>query len=105
MPASAALLIDTDILIDGLRGGSRALAYLCGGHGTSRVCCLTPELYAGVRDDIERDALLRPENLLEPISFERDIAMQAGLLLLDYGESRGTGLRPRFRPVGASLQL
>src|SRR2546426_12070473 len=93
MPVSAALLIDTDILIDYLRGEPRALAYLRGGHGTLSVSCLTlAELYAGVRDGIEREALLRLESLLEPIPVDRDIAVRAGLFRRDYGKSHGTGL-------------
>ena len=58
MPAASGPLIDTDVLVDYLRGEPRALAYLDGARGSFRVSCLTlTELYAGVRDGAERDAL------------------------------------------------
>jgi predicted nucleic acid-binding protein len=51
MPATSGLLIDTDVLIDYLRGEPKALAYLDGVREVFRVSCLTlAELYAGVRD-------------------------------------------------------
>lgn len=55
--------------------------------------CLTlAELYVGVRDGAEREALARLEALLEPIAVDRDIAVQGGLFRRDYGKSHGTGL-------------
>ena len=93
MPSASGLLIDTDVLVDYLRGEPRALAYLDGARGSFRVSCLTlTELYAGVRDGAERGALARLESLLEPIQVDRDIAVQAGLFRRDYGKSHGTGL-------------
>jgi predicted nucleic acid-binding protein len=90
---AAALLIDTDILIDYLRGEPRALAYLKSVRVPLRVSCLTlAELYVGVRDGAERQALARLEGIMEPLIVDRDIAVQAGLLRRDYGKSHGTGL-------------
>jgi predicted nucleic acid-binding protein len=91
--AAVALLIDTDVLIDYLRGESKALTYLRGAHGPLRVSCLTlTELYVGVREGVEREALSRLEGILEPVMVDRDIAVQAGLFRRDYGKSHGTGL-------------
>jgi predicted nucleic acid-binding protein len=93
MPAPAALLIDTDVLVDYLRGEPRALAYLKAARALLRVSCLTlAELYVGVRDGAERDALARLEGLLEAVEVDRDIAVRAGLFRRDYGSSHGTGL-------------
>jgi len=93
MPAPSALLIDTDVLIDFLRGEPKALAYLKAASALLRVSCLTlAELYVGVRDGAEHEALERLEGLLEPVEVDRDIAVQAGLFRRDYGRSHGTGL-------------
>jgi predicted nucleic acid-binding protein len=90
---ATALLIDTDVLIDYLRGEPRALAYLRGTHLPFRVSCLTlADLYVGVRDELEREALVRLEEILEPVMVDRDIAVQAGLFRRVYGKSHGTGL-------------
>ena len=93
MPGPSSLIIDTDVLIDYLRGESRALDYLEGQRGALRVSCLTlAELYVGVREGAEREALARLEGLLEPVEVDRDIAVHGGLFRRDYGKSHGTGL-------------
>ena len=93
MPASLALLIDTDVLIDYLRGEPRALGYLKASRAPLRVSCMTlAELYVGVRDGAERDALSALEAVLDTVEVSRDIAVQAGLFRRDYGRSHGTGL-------------
>ena len=46
----------------------------------------------GVREGVEREALDRLEELLEPVSIDREIAVQGGLFRRDYGKSHGTGL-------------
>ena len=93
MPAASALLIDTGVLVDYLHGEPRALAYFEGAREIFNVSCLTlTELYVGIRDGSEREAMARLETLLEPIQVDRDIAVQAGLLRRDYGRSHGTGL-------------
>jgi len=93
MPDLGALLIDTDVLIDYLRGEPKALEYLKAARTTLRVSCLTlTELYVGVRDGAEREALTRLEELFEAVPVDREIAVQAGLFRRDYGRSHGTGL-------------
>jgi predicted nucleic acid-binding protein len=93
MAALSALLIDTDVLVDYLRGEPRALGYLKASSAPLRVSCMTlAELYVGVRDGAERDALSALEAVLETVEVSRDIAVQAGLLRRDYGRSHGTGL-------------
>jgi predicted nucleic acid-binding protein len=93
MPPPGPLLIDTDVLVDYLRGESRALAFLKAATSRLRTSCLMlSELYVGVRDGAERIALGRLEELLEIIPIDRDIAVQGGLFRRDYGKSHGTGL-------------
>lgn len=89
----AGLIVDTDVLVDYLRGEPKALAYLKNARSPLRVSCLTlAELYVGVRDGREREALARLEGILEPLEIDREVAVQAGLLRRDYGKSHGTGL-------------
>ena len=94
MAAQAALIIDTDVLIDYLRGAPKAIEYLESTAGAQlRVSTLTlTELYVGAREGADRDALTRLEALFDPITVDRDIAVQAGLFRRDYGRSHGTGL-------------
>ncbi len=93
MPDLGALLIDTDVLIDYLRGEPKALEYLKAARTTLRVSCLTlTELFVGVWDEAEREALTRLEELFEAVPVDREIAVQAGLFRRDYGRSHGTGL-------------
>ncbi len=90
---ATALLIDTDVLVDYLRGEPRALAYMKDAREPLRVSCLTlAELYVGVRNGVEREALLRLEEALQPVMVDRDVAVQGGLFRRAYGKSHGTGL-------------
>lgn len=87
------VLIDTDVLIDYLRGLPQSAAYLEGQTGPLHVSVVTvAELFAGVRDGAERDCL---ETLLEAcvvIELDRATAAMGGLYRHDYGKSHGVGL-------------
>lgn len=55
---AAPFLIDTDVVIDYLRGNVDAVAYIEGLSGNNFISAITvAELYAGVRDGAERTAL------------------------------------------------
>ena len=77
------LLIDTDVLIDYLRGQA--------------------ELHVGVREGDEREVLERFLGLLEAVDITPDIVRQAGLWRRDFGKSHGTGLMDA--PIAASAEL
>lgn len=98
------LLIDTDVLIDYLRGQADALSFLKKTRRKLRVSAATvAELYVGVREGAEREVLERFLGLLEAIPITPDIARQAGLWRRDFGRSHGTGLMDAL--IAASAEL
>jgi predicted nucleic acid-binding protein len=87
------ILLDTDILVDFLRGHPSAVAYVRA-HADRIIlsAIVVAELYAGVRDGEE---LLRLDDFLAlfrvmPVTAE--LARAAGLCKRDYHPSHGTGL-------------
>ena len=87
------LLIDTDVLIDYLRGQTDAVAFLRKTKRALRVSSATvAELYVGVREGTEDDVLERFLGLLEVVEITSGIARRAGLWRRDVGKSHGTGL-------------
>ena len=50
------------------------------------------ELYAGVRDDEERERLNRFLEAFEWVNVNGEVAKQAGLYRRDFGKSHGTGI-------------
>lgn len=88
-------LIDTDILIDYLRGNENAVKFLDDKFESS-FCYLSTitiaELYVGVRDGNERQIIEQfiKEFLIVDIDYE--IALNGGLLRRDWGKSHGVGL-------------
>jgi predicted nucleic acid-binding protein len=90
---AGALLLDTDILIDYLRGQADAVSFLGKSTQPLRVSCVTvAELYVGVREGKEREVLDRFLSLLEILEINKESAVQAGLWRQKYGKSHGTGL-------------
>lgn len=86
-------LIDTDVLIDYLRGypDARSLfALLPDDCALSTVS--VAELHAGVREGAERQALVTLLDTFELIDLSAAIAMQGGILRRDWGKSHGSGL-------------
>jgi len=95
MEANNQWVIDTDIIIDYLRGLSEAVHFLEKTLKES-VCYLSAitvaELYVGVRDGKERQLLGNFFNAFEIISIDPQIACAGGLYRRDYGKSHGVGL-------------
>lgn len=86
-------LIDTDVLIDYLRGTPPAVAYLEAQQDHILLSAITiAELYAGVRDGRERKALAAFVSAFEVAPLDQAIAEKGGLYRRDYGKSHGTGL-------------
>ena len=86
------LLIDTDILVDFLRGFPKAVKYLKTRSEEILVSAITvAELYAGVRDD-ERRHLDDLISLFEVVPISREIAVTGGLFKQQYHKSPGVGL-------------
>lgn len=89
----ARLLIDSDVLIDYLRGRVEAVDYI--DHLTSPFmvsAATVAELYAGVRDGVERNHLDTFIAALEIVPVDAEVAYKGGLWRRDYGKSHSTGL-------------
>jgi len=86
------LLVDTDILIDCLRGRSHALTFLQGQDTRPFVSAASvAELYAGVRDE-ERSDLQVFLSAFRVAPVSEEIARAGGLYRRDFGPSHGSGL-------------
>jgi predicted nucleic acid-binding protein len=87
------LLLDTDVLIDYLRGENEAVAYLEDLTELLVVSSITvAELYAGVREGGERHILDQFLLVFEHVPIDTNIARQGGLFRREYGPSHGVGL-------------
>lgn len=87
------LLIDTDVLIDYLRDQADAVAYLDAATEPLLISAMTvAELYAGVREGVERVALDDFIKDFEIVHINTEIATRGGLHRRDYIKSHGTGL-------------
>ncbi len=92
-PAGTRLVIDTDVLIDYLRGQEQAIGFLEGCERAMAISVISiAELYAGVRDGAERQQLDGFVEAFEVLSLPKDVAVVAGLWRRQYGRSHGTGL-------------
>jgi predicted nucleic acid-binding protein len=90
---TAPVLLDTDVLIDYLRGQTDAVEFVGKTRRALRVSAATmAELYVGVREGREREVLDRFFDFMEIVAITPEIAKQAGLWRRDYGKSHGTGL-------------
>ena len=86
------LLVDTDVLIDFLKGVPAAVAYVNSLPAPPLVSSVTvAELYAGVRD-AERPALDTLVASLPTIPVDRDIALRGGLIRRDHRRKHGVSL-------------
>jgi hypothetical protein len=87
------ILLDTDVLVDFLRGHEKAVAFVK--KFSSRVI-LSPiviaELYAGVKGDTERTVLDNFVSLFRVVPLNVEIAKIGGLYRRDYAKSHGVGL-------------
>ena len=87
------LLIDTDVLIDYLRGRAEAVSYLESLTEPLLISAITvAELHAGVREGAERTALEQFLSVFDVIPVDNVIAANGGLIRRDYGKSHGVGL-------------
>jgi predicted nucleic acid-binding protein len=87
------ILVDTDVLIDYLRGLPAAVGFLESVSEPLLISSMTvAELYAGVREGEERMILDRFLLAFEVIPIDDRIAARGGLFRRDYRASHGTGL-------------
>ena len=90
------VLVDTDILIDYLRGQPNAVRFVTGHIDDIILSAMSvAELYAGVRGDAEgRESLALADfiDVLQVVPISAEIARSGGLFRRDYGPSHGVGL-------------
>ena len=87
------LLLDTDVIIDYLRGRRQAIDFIESLDEPPSVSAIVvAELYAGVRDGEERNRLEGLLNVTSIIPVDRRTAIEGGLLRRQYGKSHSTGL-------------
>lgn len=98
-------LIDTDVLIDYLRGRADAVSYLENLTEPLLISAITvAELYAGVREGAERVALEQFVSAFQIIPVDEVIAAAGGLLRRDYGKSHGVGLADAIIAATAGIR-
>jgi len=98
------LLLDTDVLVDYLRGREEAAAYLEARSETLLISAITvAELYAGVREGEESRRLAQFLGAFEIIPLDAEIARQGGLCHRDYGPGHGVGLADALIAATAAL--
>ncbi len=99
------LLLDTDVLIDYLRGQPDAVAYMRGLAAPLLVAAVTvAELYAGVRDGAERTALDNFVKAFEVVPVDAQIAERGGPYRRDYGTGHATGLADTLIAATADMR-
>ena len=87
------LLIDTDVLIEYLRGYDKAAEYLEGLTSDLYLSVISvAELFAGVRGDEEEEALKQLLQTFTVLTITENVARLGGLYRRDYRTSHGTGL-------------
>ena len=105
---SKPVLVDTDVLIDFLRGREQAVSFV---HMESDRIILSSivvaELYAGVRGgrgETEQSALERFLSLFRVVDVTAAIARLGGLYKRDYGKSHGISLADAVVAATATLE-
>lgn len=87
------MLVDTDILIDYLRGRIQAITFLERNIDRLHISAVTvAELYQGVREGDERAKLAMTLSALTVLPLTEEIAASAGLLRRDNRAAMGCGL-------------
>jgi len=88
-----AILPDTDVLVDFLRGHPKAVNFV-NAHSSRIVlsAIVVAELYAGVKGDAEEATLDRFISLFRVVPVDSGIARTGGLYKRDYSKSHGVGL-------------
>ena len=87
------LLLDSDVVVDYLRGVPEAVTYLEERSETLLLSAITvAELFAGVREGKERTALHAFLGAFEIVAVDREIAERGGLFRREFGKSHGVGL-------------
>ena len=105
---SQSLLLDTDVLIDFLRGRDEAISFVSARSERIVMSSVSvAELYAGVRgarEGTEQVALDDLLGLFRVVPVTVDIGRLGGLYKRDYGASHGVGLADAIIAATATLE-
>ena len=102
---AALLLIDTDVLVDYLRGRTEAAAYLEARTEPLLISAITvAELFAGVREGEEIRLLEQFLSAFGIVALSPEIAREGGLYRRDYGPSHGVRLADALIAATAALR-
>lgn len=99
------ILVDTDVLIDFLRGYNKAVAFI--ENFTSRIILssiVVAELYAGVKGSQELAVLENFLSLFRIVPVTAGIAKKGGLYKRDFGQSHGVGLADAILAATADME-
>ena len=97
-------LLDTDVLIEYLRGIKSAIKFLEGLEGELILSAITvAELYSGVRDQGEEEALDNFLFAFDVAPVDEDLAREGGLIRKEYHHSHGVGLADAL--IAATAQI
>ncbi len=103
MPSS--ILVDTDILVDFLRGYNEAIEFI---NNFSSQIILSPivvaELYAGVKGNDEMDVLNSFISLFHVVPLDSEIAKVGGIYKRDFNKSHGVGLADAILAAPAEIK-
>jgi hypothetical protein len=87
------ILLDTDVLVDFLRGHEEAAAFVSAHADRILLSALVvAELYSGVKGEVEEEALDDVVDLFRVVEITEEVAKAGGLYRRDYGKSHGVGL-------------
>lgn len=87
------LLLDSDVVIDYLKGQADAVSYIDGLTNPILLSAITvAELYSGVREGSERRVLEGFVASFEVVATTGEIAVKGGLYRRDYGKSYKIGI-------------
>lgn len=90
---TATILVDTDVMIDYLRGHPKAVSFLKRQTGPMLLSSVVvAELYAGVKGEAEQTTIDDLVSLFRIVPVCAEIAKAAGLLRRDFAGSYGVGL-------------
>ncbi len=102
---AGSIVLDTDVLVDFLRGHSKAVAFV-NAHSARIILSsiVVAELYAGVKGDAEQAALDDFVSLFRVASVNAEIAKAGGLYKRNYGKSHGVGLADAILAATAEIE-
>ncbi len=103
---AGSILLDTDILVDFLRGCSKAVPFV--NANSERIILSTiviAELYAGVKGSAEQAVLDEFVSLFRIVTVDANIAKAGGLYKRDYAKSHGVGLADAILAATAEAEI